>query len=51
MNYNQYIERINATTDRYNLESILKEIEDDFENINERQYEDLRYLIIKKIYL
>ena len=50
MRYRYYREQIENTSNRRKLEKLLHQIEEDFEGINGRQYENLRFLIISKMY-
>lgn len=50
MRYRYYREQIENTSNRRKLEKLLHQIKEDFEGINGRQYENLRFLIISKMY-
>ena len=50
MRYSNYIEKIENAGSHRKLEKLLHQIEDDFEGINGRQYENLRFLILSKMY-
>lgn len=50
MKYGYYKEQIEQTNNSRELEKLLHQIEDDFEGINDRQYEKLRFIIISKMY-
>lgn len=50
MRYSYYREQIENTSNHKKLEKLLHQIEEDFEGINGRQYENLRFLIISKMY-
>lgn len=50
MRYSYYREQIENTGSHRKLEKLLHQIEEDFEGISGRQYENLRFLIISKMY-
>lgn len=50
MEYRHYKTAIKRLRSKPELESLLHYIENDFDNITDRQYEILRYCILKKIY-
>lgn len=50
MKYAYYKEQIEKARSRLRLKKILRQISDDFEGIDGRQYESLRFLIISKMY-
>lgn len=50
MRYSYYIDLIEKARTRQKLVELLHQIEEDFEGINGRQYENLRFLIISKMY-
>ena len=50
MRYGYYRDQIEKAGTRWKLEKLLHQIEEDFEGINGRQYENLRFLIISKMY-
>lgn len=50
MRYGYYREQIESTSNRRKLEKLLHQIEEDFEGISGRQCENLRFLIISKMY-
>ena len=50
MKYRHYKTAIKRLRSKPELESLLHYIENDFDNITDRQYEILRYCILKKIY-
>ena len=51
MQYRHYKTAIKRLRSKPELESLLHYIENDFDNITDRQYEILRYCILKKIYI
>lgn len=50
MKYGYYRDQIEKAGSRRKLEKLLHQIEEDFEGISGRQYENLRFLIISKMY-
>lgn len=50
MKYKTYKKAVEKITSVKELERILKLVEEDFEEISDRQYESLRNQIINKIY-
>lgn len=50
MRYRRYRKTLERLTNVNELERLLQYAQDDYENINNRQYESLRHHILKKIY-
>ena len=50
MTYKNYKKVLRKLTLKSELEKLLRFAENDFDNLTDRQYENLRFCIIKKIY-